>query len=498
MKEVKGDSTTVVLARRHCAKDLRDFLDSQKVLSKDFRMVPSKENGDAIAIPVCGNFLSVIAESSHEGVLGTSEEFCPYSTSVLGNQKRKQTTAAAARPVSPLEQALASATQKFWNEMNATGKDEAYVLGELALLDSKICPKRLELLGDDRTVVLHPTAFSLDETAFNELLVKMGFHSDESKHKLMLMFWEELAVVCKSSRVVRKGEVRPESGVRESNFKILWTNQGVAQSGPGGPGWITVTEQGIQQSFDLTRVMFSRGNITEKVRFGKLVQKDEVVLDLYSGIGYFTLPALVIGKAKHVYACEWNIHAVEALRYNLAQNGVANCASVFHGDSRTAVALHGLENKVNRVSLGLLPSSEGGWESAVRALRRKTGGWLHVHGNVPVKEMNKWAFWLCSCLASFVKKFEGEERDVDWAVICSHVEKVKSFAPTVNHYVADVFVGPMDKSATTSPTTLGMIVHPGGSMDSIPPDATLTVPSCALSPDGPLHQSWMREIAQTN
>jgi hypothetical protein len=76
--------------------------------------------------------------------------------------------------------------------------------------------------------------------------------------------------------------------------------------GPGSPGWITITEQGIRQSFDLTRVMFCRGNISEKIRFGKLVQRGEIVLDLYSGIGYFTVPALVHGEAEYLYAIGWN------------------------------------------------------------------------------------------------------------------------------------------------------------------------------------------------
>ena len=49
-----------------------------------------------------------------------------------------------------------------------------------------------------------------------------------------------------------------------------------------------------------------------------------------------------------------------------------------------------LHGKFDRVSLGLLPSSEGGWRYAVRALS-DCGGWLHVHGNVPVAEMHSWA-----------------------------------------------------------------------------------------------------------
>ena len=204
--------------------------------------------------------------------------------------------------------------------------------------------------------------------------------------------------------------------------------------GPNSPGWITITENGIKQSFDLTRVMFSRGNITEKMRFGtQLVQRDEMVLDLYAGIGYFTLPALVHGQAKHVYACEWNEYAVEALRHNLAQHDVHHRTTVLQGDCRKLAKDHGLVDKFHRVSLGLLPSSEGGWCTAVAALNRSSGGWLHVHGNVPVHEMDRWSLWLCHRLSAIAKNEMSPPMN-DWIVVCTHVEKVKSFAPTVNHY----------------------------------------------------------------
>ena len=40
--------------------------------------------------------------------------------------------------------------------------------------------------------------------------------------------------------------------------------------------------------------------------------------------------------------------------------------------------------------LGLLPSSEGGWAAALRALRPKAGGWLHLHANVKDSEQAAW------------------------------------------------------------------------------------------------------------
>ena len=43
----------------------------------------------------------------------------------------------------------------------------------------------------------------------------------------------------------------------------------------------------------------------------------------------------------------------------------------------------------DRVNLGLIPSSEAGWETACAALRNDRGGWLHIHGNVSWRSENK-------------------------------------------------------------------------------------------------------------
>lgn len=256
--------------------------------------------------------------------------------------------------------------------------------------------------------------------------------------------------------------------------------------GPGSPGWIQVTEQGIRQSFDMCRVMFSRGNVSEKIRFGKkLVRPDETLLDLYAGIGYYTLPAVIHGKASHVYACEWNEHAANALKYNIEDNRIQDKVTVLVGDSR--VSAGSLTNMFDRVSLGLLPSSEGGWRTAIRGVK-DAGGWLHIHANVPVKEVEAWTLWTCSKLLQLASE---EGRPTEWIVFCRHVEKVKSFAPTVAHYVADVYVGLSSRLAegeTMNGSKAGAILN--GVF--VPCATDMQPPSCALSADGVLSQEWMR------
>ncbi|KAL7432341.1 hypothetical protein ACHAXH_005460 [Discostella pseudostelligera] len=426
-------------------------------------------------------------------------------------------------------------------------------------LSIQSCPRKLEVIGDDRTLVIPRWSFFIvsntdDSTEgenattsyrtkqmqqekerrdFRELLLRLiGSRHDENNDvdnlddnaammcEIQSQLWTNLATSFNCSRIVRRGDVDPDSGIRESGHRIVWPipdeislmvcNCGYTptETGVDSPGWITVTEHKITQSFDITRVMFSRGNVTEKKRFGmSLVQSGENILDMYAGIGYYTLPALIHGKARHVTACEWNEHALFALRRNLRANGIPEGdVTVLEGDCRVSLkrlldregtsSTNSECNEVkqwyqfDRISLGLLPSSEGGWAIAVSCLHKTTGGWLHVHGNVATAERDNWAHWLCDTLAQYALP-NGHD---GWIAVCTHVEKVKSFAPKVDHVVADVFVGPPTSSklqGSWSEKTTGVFDSVGRFMPTS--SVNISTPSCALNEDGILNQSWMRE-----
>ena len=61
----------------------------------------------------------------------------------------------------------------------------------------------------------------------------------------------------------------------------------------GKDGWVEHRENGILYCLDVTRCMFSSGNVTEKARMGRLAGCGETVVDLFAGIGYYTLPLLM-------------------------------------------------------------------------------------------------------------------------------------------------------------------------------------------------------------
>ncbi|NXI05448.1 TYW2 protein, partial [Pachycephala philippinensis] len=281
--------------------------------------------------------------------------------------------------------------------------------------------------------------------------------------------WETVASALGARRVARRGRVMPD-GMRTPRVTLLL----------GQDGWVEHVDNGIRYTFDVTKCMFSPGNITEKLRVASLPCSGEVLVDLYAGIGYFTLPFLVHAGAAFVHACEWNSHAVEALRRSLVLNGVQDRCHIHAGDSRQLE----LRDVADRVNLGLIPSSEEGWPVACRVLKKDTGGVLHIHHNVETPptpappqtpalpaeggspeaasskgeaqhpagdsgkdtlgarlrpEWQRWAEGTATRIQGLLAELHGRP----WRTSVLHVEAVKSYAPHVHHLVLDLECRPV-------------------------------------------------------
>lgn len=487
--DYRGEVVRVLYVAKQDAKRIKTILEEHQILNKDFRLQKREHDQTLLAVPILEDCDLSELEVPELLVREEGRQFCLYSTSMLGNHQHRKAKRRNNHILTTTDDHLLSMTlvqRALWKTMkNRTewrAKDDRCLLELISQLPVQLCPRTVELLGDDSTVVLNRGAFDPQNHQFEQLVKSEELESSSSFFEQL---WENLAQLYQSKRVVRKGPIDPNSPIRESGYRLLWVHSSIQRN----PSWITVTEQGIRQSFDLTRVMFSRGNITEKIRFGKLVQPGEIVLDLYAGIGYFSLPALVHGGAEHLFACEWNEYAIQALKYNLSDNGVEERTTILQGDCRKVTGEYGLVDKVDRVSLGLIPSSEGGWKTAVRAIRRSTGGWLHVHGNVKVIEVKIWGMWLCWTILGYV---QGIGYLKHWKVVCPNIEKVKSFAPTVAHYVADIYLGP-DQDDNYPLVSLGEAGCNVGDnrIETVTLDSRPDPPSCAISRDGPISQEWM-------
>jgi tRNA wybutosine-synthesizing protein 3 len=210
------------------------------------------------------------------------------------------------------------------------------------------------------------------------------------------------------------GEIIGEK--RESTLEIL----------VGEDDWVIRKESGIKYGYNLTQCMFSSGNINERRRMGEVISKDDIIVDLFCGIGYYTLPILVKSQAKHVHSCEWNINAINALKYNLKINNVEGRCTIYEGDNRTTT--RGLINIADRILLGLLPTAEMSYDIALSCLK-KSGGVLHLHGLAPASDYQKLVLDTTNTL---------ENLDSSYKVKNINVNRIKSYAPHWDHLVLDI------------------------------------------------------------
>ena len=232
-------------------------------------------------------------------------------------------------------------------------------------------------------------------------------------------FFEQIANVLQGRRIGRQQPIASDT-IRSSQMELLL----------GDSGWVEVKDNGLFYGFDACKVMYSSGNVTERHRMGSLDVKDEIIVDAFAGIGYYSLPLLVHGKAAHVHACELNPESIKALKWAVEKNDVSQSITIHEGDNQsTFPTLYGI---ADRVLLGLLPSSEAAWKPAISALKEE-GGTLHIHMNVEEEHIEQWMIDTIHTCLDFAKQ-DGRI----WHCSHQHLEKVKWYAPRVRHVVLDV------------------------------------------------------------
>ena len=270
-------------------------------------------------------------------------------------------------------------------------------------------PKKWEMFND---LAIIPN------DSVNSLEWRRVLANDES---LTEKIWEIIAECINVSRIARQDEIAVDN-IRSSQVKMI----------KGNSGEVEFVDNGVKFWLDVTKVMFSSGNVTERHRIGEINMDGEIVIDAFAGIGYYTLPMLVRSNAKHVYACEMNPNSIIALRRGAELNQVLDRLTIVEGDNQET--LQSLTGIADRLHLGILPSSQSTWKLAINCLK-STGGMIHIHMNVKESEIEDFSDQCIAELNKYAVNQCGFEN-----VSLQHVEKVKWYAPHIRHIVLDVAI----------------------------------------------------------
>ena len=237
----------------------------------------------------------------------------------------------------------------------------------------------------------------------NVLILDSKFHYES---------YEDLQVLSKKHNVKTIMKIDHIQGTkREPVYNILYGNE-------------TETihkENGCLFRLDLSKVMWSKGNNNERLRIAKLVEDNEVVLDMFAGIGYFSIPIGVHSNAKHIYSIEINPNSYFYLCENIKLNKLDNITPIL-GDCM----VHAPKYKADRIIMGYVKTTHHYLNVAINSLNE--GGILHYHETVPEKLMNT------RPLERIISQAGNREVEL------LKLNKIKKYAPGVEHVVLDVKV----------------------------------------------------------
>ncbi|MGD0406667.1 MAG: class I SAM-dependent methyltransferase family protein [Candidatus Bathyarchaeia archaeon] len=136
-------------------------------------------------------------------------------------------------------------------------------------------------------------------------------------------------------------------------------------------------EFGCQYHVDVAKAYFSPRLSHEHQRVASLVQTGETVVDLFAGVGPFSILIAKKNLKVKVYAVDINPEAVELLKVNVRVNRVENRVFPLLGDAKqiTSNKLHGL---ADRVIMNLPETAIEFVDAACQAIKPQ-GGIIHFY-----------------------------------------------------------------------------------------------------------------------
>ncbi len=187
----------------------------------------------------------------------------------------------------------------------------------------------------------------------------------------------------------------------------------------------TYKEHGCIYKLDVATLLFCLGNLYERRRMASVVKPREVVVDMFAGVGQFTIPVAKLASPSVVYAFEINPEAYRYLLENIRLNKVEHVVRAFMDDCRNALK-YGIEESADRVIMGYFPGTIKFLPTALQ-LSKGAGSYIHLHDLA--RKKNGWAeLW---------ENARNVAEQLGYGVELISYREVKSYSPSLAHWALD-------------------------------------------------------------
>lgn len=136
-------------------------------------------------------------------------------------------------------------------------------------------------------------------------------------------------------------------------------------------------EHGCVYKTDLKKAYFSPRLSYERMRIAGLIQKGETVVNMFAGVGCYSITIAKHSAPMKVYSVDVNPSAFQYLRENIRLNRVEAVVVPLQGDAKEMIGME-LQNVADRVLMPL-PELAYDYLDYARLALKPAGGWIHYY-----------------------------------------------------------------------------------------------------------------------
>jgi len=188
-------------------------------------------------------------------------------------------------------------------------------------------------------------------------------------------------------------------------------------------------EHGCRFKVDVAKTYFSPRLSTERLRISKMITDDEIVTNMFAGVGTYSIIIAKTNKTSRIYSIDSNPQAYELCAVNVKLNKVEDRVIPICGDAEEIIEKN-IKGQANRVLMPLPEKAREFVDCAVSALKNRSGI-IHyfAHVKAPTKKLS---------IPIGMKDTRQAFKDYQHEILATRV--VREVGPRIYQIVSDVSI----------------------------------------------------------